>query len=362
MERPEIVDGLKLEAVSAPTTVRVSQRSGRDAAPDMGCDHQRRGDACSLEQRLLIAPTGLERSGTVLERLCDLPRRRADVDRAALHDVDAQALDGPTEAVVPFGDDSITFVARSATPLSCRPASRSPRRGSSRSGRRPSSPRSAPDRSYAGVLPSWLRSRPSSGAASTRCGPASSPGGSMLLGSSCTRATGLRLQQRDQRRLLRRVPDRRRALGDGHRRRLRGLPRPQRHPGRAATPSVCLRAHRPSPADVLRWTHEAIAAYGASTYVTMCFVFVDVDERGTRLSIALAGIREPSPWRNGTIRPVGEFGRCSGWAKLATTVEELRPGDVLMLYTDGLTDTSDAPDEAQPSRCRHAREPASRRR
>ena len=100
---------------------------------------------------------------------------------------------------------------------------------------------------------------------------------------------------------------------------------------------------------MLRWTHEAIAAYGASTYVTMCFVFVDVDERGTRLSIALGGHPRPLLWRNGTIRPVGECGTLLGMVepKLATTVEELRPGDVLMLYTDGLTDTSDAPlDEA----------------
>ena len=101
--------------------------------------------------------------------------------------------------------------------------------------------------------------------------------------------------------------------------------------------------HLRSPADVLRWTHEAVAASGAETYVTACFVFVDVDDDGSaRASVALGGHPAPLLCRDGRCRPIGEHGSLLGLftPTLATTTVDLHVGDVLMLYTDGLTDVS----------------------
>lgn len=111
-----------------------------------------------------------------------------------------------------------------------------------------------------------------------------------------------------------------------------------RHTMRAAA------RHLRSPAEVLRWTHEAIAAYGAATYVTACFAFLDVADDGYHLSMSLGGHPKPALWRNGSVRLIGENGTLLGMVepRLTTTVEHLAPGDVLVLYTDGLTDTPDA--------------------
>lgn len=100
--------------------------------------------------------------------------------------------------------------------------------------------------------------------------------------------------------------------------------------------------HLRSPVEVLRWTHEAVAAYGASTYVTVCFAFVDVtDDDGLELRLALGGHPAPTLWRDGVCRLVGEHGSLLGLVppSLTSVTVPLMPGDVLMLYTDGLTDT-----------------------
>lgn len=100
--------------------------------------------------------------------------------------------------------------------------------------------------------------------------------------------------------------------------------------------------HLRSPADVLRWTHEAIAASGASTYVTVCFAFVDMaDDGGLRLELVLGGHPAPTLWRDGSCRLVGEHGSLLGLVPPSLTVTSLvlRPGDVMVMYTDGLTDT-----------------------
>lgn len=103
--------------------------------------------------------------------------------------------------------------------------------------------------------------------------------------------------------------------------------------------------HLASPVEVLRWTHEAIASYGTATYVTVCFAFLDVTDDGLHVALSLGGHPRPALWRGGEVRMIGDRGTLLGLVEptLTTTVEHLVPGDVLLLYTDGLTDTPVAP-------------------
>jgi hypothetical protein len=104
--------------------------------------------------------------------------------------------------------------------------------------------------------------------------------------------------------------------------------------------------HLRSPAEVLRWTHEALAAESGTTYVTVCFAFVDVlDDGSHQMRVSLGGHPRPALWRDGTVRFVGTPGTLLGLVepRLTSEVVALEPGDVVVLYTDGVTDAAEAP-------------------
>jgi serine phosphatase RsbU (regulator of sigma subunit) len=100
--------------------------------------------------------------------------------------------------------------------------------------------------------------------------------------------------------------------------------------------------HLRSAEEVLRWTHQAILTYGSDTYCTACFAFLDVDDDGSAcLELALGG--HPQPLLVGAdahVTPVGHHGTVLGMIepRLFTTVHTLATGDLLVLYTDGITD------------------------
>jgi serine phosphatase RsbU (regulator of sigma subunit) len=97
-----------------------------------------------------------------------------------------------------------------------------------------------------------------------------------------------------------------------------------------------------SPAEVLRDVHRALSDHQPSTFCTVCFLFVTVEDDGSQsLTIALGG--HPSPvlrGADGTVREVGEPGSLLGIFEpmLTDATVPVAPGDTLVLYTDGLTD------------------------
>ena len=99
--------------------------------------------------------------------------------------------------------------------------------------------------------------------------------------------------------------------------------------------------HVESPTDVLLWAYEAIVASSADTYATACFAFLTLDGDGARLDVALGGHPRPLRWRpDGRIEPLGESGTVLGLVapqltRLQYTVE---PGDIVVFFTDGVTD------------------------
>lgn len=104
--------------------------------------------------------------------------------------------------------------------------------------------------------------------------------------------------------------------------------------------------HLRSPAEVLRWTHEALAAESGTTYVTVCFAFLDLrDDETFEVRVALGGHPRPALWHDGTVRFVGTPGTLLGLVEptLSSEAVSLEPGDVLVLYTDGVTDAAEAP-------------------
>ncbi len=99
--------------------------------------------------------------------------------------------------------------------------------------------------------------------------------------------------------------------------------------------------HLESPADVLLWTYEAISAYSAETYATVCFAVLDLSHHEPQLDIALGGHPGPILCRaDGTVETLGTPGTVLGLVepKVTRTRHELSVGDTLVFYTDGVTD------------------------
>lgn len=129
------------------------------------------------------------------------------------------------------------------------------------------------------------------------------------------------------------------AIGDvcGHGIEAAALTGVTRHTIRAAA------RHLRSPAEVLRWTHDAIKSYSGETYCTVCFAFLTVDDTGgARLDLSLGGHPGPLLYRaDGTVTVLeGARGTLLGLLDptLTTATYQLVSGDVLVLYTDGITD------------------------
>jgi len=100
--------------------------------------------------------------------------------------------------------------------------------------------------------------------------------------------------------------------------------------------------HVDSPSEVLRWVHDAVRASGRETFCTACFAVLDVAQPGPALvTLSLGGHPPPLLCRaGGEAEPVGEFGTVLGLVRpeLHDVSFSMAAGDVLVLYTDGLTD------------------------
>ncbi len=95
-------------------------------------------------------------------------------------------------------------------------------------------------------------------------------------------------------------------------------------------------------AEVLRSVHVAMMDHRPSTYCTMCFLFLgELDHGGLQVTMSLGGHPQPLVRRaDGTVHEIGTPGSLLGFfePELTDTTFVLGPGDVLVLYTDGLTD------------------------
>jgi sigma-B regulation protein RsbU (phosphoserine phosphatase) len=109
-----------------------------------------------------------------------------------------------------------------------------------------------------------------------------------------------------------------------------------RHTARAAA------LHVDDPADVLRWVHAAVHA-AHRTFVTMAFA--TYDDRDGRFQLSLGGHPRGLLIRaTGEVEHVGTHGTLLGLLppELHTTEHQLGTGDLLVLFTDGITDAPPA--------------------
>jgi phosphoserine phosphatase RsbU/P len=117
-----------------------------------------------------------------------------------------------------------------------------------------------------------------------------------------------------------------------------------RHTARAAA------MHLRRPDAVLWWVHEAVREHPLDTYCTVAFGALSVGETGeATLEVALGG--HPPGFAchvDGSIEPLGQPGTLLGLypPTLTATTHQLRSGDLLIFYTDGVTDAPH--DEAMP--------------
>ncbi len=100
--------------------------------------------------------------------------------------------------------------------------------------------------------------------------------------------------------------------------------------------------HVASPAAVLTGLHRAMVSYYPHTFCTALFVLLNRAPGGHRLTVASGG--HPLPLRrrpDGTVETIGYAGRLLGMADTAEVSESvalLSPGDMVVLYTDGLSE------------------------
>lgn len=97
-----------------------------------------------------------------------------------------------------------------------------------------------------------------------------------------------------------------------------------------------------NPADVLRAVHQALLDHQPPTFCTACFAFVTQLHDGTdRIELALGGHPQPLlRLADGRVERIGEPGTLLGMIEpsLTSTVVDLHAGDLVVFYTDGLTD------------------------
>jgi hypothetical protein len=106
--------------------------------------------------------------------------------------------------------------------------------------------------------------------------------------------------------------------------------------------------HTSSPTKVLHWAHEAIEnAHGGTTFATACMAVISPAggapgrEDGVVLELALGGHERPLLCRaDGSVEAIGQYGSLLGAVDpvFHETLHQLRPGDRLLLFTDGVTD------------------------
>lgn len=100
--------------------------------------------------------------------------------------------------------------------------------------------------------------------------------------------------------------------------------------------------HGSSPSEVLRSVHQAMSEHEPSTFCTVFFAYLSPrTDGGVEVTMSLGGHPQPLLRRaNGSVEAVGAVGSLLGIFEpdLTDTVIVLEPGDLLMMYTDGLTD------------------------
>ena len=103
-------------------------------------------------------------------------------------------------------------------------------------------------------------------------------------------------------------------------------------------------ARRRSPAAILRWVGQAMLDQDATggRFCTIACAHIDLTRSPARLTVSCGGHPLPALRRaDGTVEPVGAPGTLLGLLpdpELQDRITELRPGDTLVLYTDGLTE------------------------
>jgi sigma-B regulation protein RsbU (phosphoserine phosphatase) len=96
-----------------------------------------------------------------------------------------------------------------------------------------------------------------------------------------------------------------------------------------------------SPSAVLRTLHEAMVRSHVERFLTALLLVLDRDEEGYRVTVAAGGHHLPLRRRDGAVDRVGATGSFLGMLEdvhLVDVTEPLRSGDVLVLYTDGVTE------------------------
>jgi sigma-B regulation protein RsbU (phosphoserine phosphatase) len=106
--------------------------------------------------------------------------------------------------------------------------------------------------------------------------------------------------------------------------------------------------HVSSPAAVLAGLHRALLSYYPETFCTVLFLLLDPVPEGHRLTMATGGHPLPLCRRaDGRIETLGRPGRFLGMEetpKVSESAAVLRPGDLVALYTDGVTEAHDGDD------------------
>ena len=98
----------------------------------------------------------------------------------------------------------------------------------------------------------------------------------------------------------------------------------------------------PEPTEVLQVLNAALYKHDTHRFATAIYALLsETDDGGLRLTVALGGHPAPLLLRDGGIASIGEPGLLvGGFPELvvAETTVDLRPGDAVVFYTDGLTD------------------------
>ena len=98
----------------------------------------------------------------------------------------------------------------------------------------------------------------------------------------------------------------------------------------------------PYPSAVLAGLHEALVRYHPEQFCTALFAALDHTAEGVRLTVSSGGHHLPLRRRaDGQVDTIGETGTILGMLstpRLFDSTAILRPGDVVVLYTDGVTE------------------------
>jgi serine phosphatase RsbU (regulator of sigma subunit) len=109
-----------------------------------------------------------------------------------------------------------------------------------------------------------------------------------------------------------------------------------RHTLRAAV------AHEPDPSTALQWLHEAVRARSEDSFVTVALLRLQPNAGAVDVDGAIGGHPRPIVLRaDGETEELSAAGSAPGlplWRPAPTVRTTLRPGDAIVVYTDGVTD------------------------